>query len=59
MLRRAEAIARDTKSGDPSLADARQALLNAALDVRDWTTTGTSQKVSHDLVHPGRCDGEN
>ena len=34
----AEAIARDTRSGDPSLADARQALLNAALDVRDWTT---------------------
>jgi len=32
----AERIARHTKSGDASLAAARETLLSAALDVRDW-----------------------
>lgn len=33
-----EQIARHTKEGDPSLASARLALENAALNVRDWST---------------------
>lgn len=33
-----EQIMRDTKEGDPSLANARLALENAALNVRDWST---------------------
>lgn len=33
-----EQIARHTKEGDPSLASARLALGNAALNVRDWST---------------------
>ena len=34
----AENVARDTQSGDPSLASARAALAAAALNVRDWST---------------------
>jgi hypothetical protein len=33
-----EQIAQHTKDGDPSLASARLALENAALNVRDWST---------------------
>jgi len=33
-----EQIAQDTKEGDASLASARLALENAALNVRDWST---------------------
>ncbi len=33
-----EKIAQHTKEGDPSLESARQALENAALNVRDWST---------------------
>jgi hypothetical protein len=33
-----EQIAQDTKEGDASLAGARLALQNAALNVRDWST---------------------
>jgi len=33
-----EKIAQDTKEGDASLASARLALENAALNVRDWST---------------------
>ena len=33
-----EQIMRNTKEGDPSLANARLALENAALNVRDWST---------------------
>jgi len=33
-----EQIAQDTKEGDASLASARLALQNAALNVRDWST---------------------
>ncbi|MBI1793401.1 MAG: hypothetical protein HYR70_04330 [Chloroflexi bacterium] len=32
------AIARHTSSGDPSLANARSALANASLNVRDWAS---------------------
>lgn len=33
-----EQIMRETKEGDPSLANARLAVANAALNVRDWST---------------------
>ena len=33
-----EQIMRETKEGDPALANARLAVANAALNVRDWST---------------------
>ena len=38
-----EKIAQHTKEGDPSLANARLTLANAALNVRDWST-GTLER---------------
>ncbi|MFZ5884013.1 MAG: hypothetical protein ACOYYI_09565 [Chloroflexota bacterium] len=55
----AERITRHTRDGDPSLAPAREALLTAALNVRDWAagildrdTAMRSLETAFELLNP-------
>ena len=55
----AEQIAKHTKSGDASLATARETLLSAALDVRDWAAGALdrdsaiqSVQQAYELINP-------